>query len=84
MDKQVPDFILDKDTGPVVQQVPTHEVKVLIGRGFLDRQSKISATPGRAVIAQTLRLGHVLTLGRLAVDGLCRGQNWVDDGRCHR
>jgi len=83
MDQQVPNFVFHEDTSPVVEQVPSHKIKVLFARGFFDRQCKVSTTLGGAVIAQTLRRGNLVPLGGLAVDGLCWRQYRIDDRRTH-
>lgn len=43
VNQQVPGFVFGKYAGPIVQQVPANELKVLPASGRIDRQSKVSA-----------------------------------------
>jgi hypothetical protein len=35
--EQIPNVVLDKNGCPVMEQVPSHEVEILLGAGLLDR-----------------------------------------------
>lgn len=52
--QQVPGFILSKNSGLLVQQIPADVVEILDLSRRINRQSKIAATLGRAEIAQDL------------------------------
>jgi hypothetical protein len=79
MDQQVPHIILDEHARPVVQQIPTHEIKILLSGRLLDRKCKISTALGGAIIAQTLRLGNFVPFGDPPIDGLGRSQYRIDN-----
>jgi hypothetical protein len=72
VNKQVPSFFVDKDRCPVVKQIPTNEIKVFATGRFVDRQRKIVAALGGAVIAKVFALGKVRTSADAGGSG-CRG-----------
>ena len=51
VDQKVPVFTLDKNRGPVMQQVPTNEVKISTIDRFVDGEGKIVAALRGAVFA---------------------------------
>lgn len=72
MHEEVPDVVLDKNGGSIVEQVPTHEVEILFAAGLFDGEGKVTAALGRAVIAEAFSGGNFVALGDTAINGFGR------------
>lgn len=71
MHEQVPNFVLDENGGAIVEEVPSHEVEVLMCGRFFDGECEVAAATRGAVIAKAFAGGDFFTLGDATVDGLC-------------
>jgi len=72
MDEEVPDVVLDKHGGAIVEQVPSHEVEILFATGLFDGEGKVTAAFCRAVIAEALAGRNLIAFGNAAIDGFGR------------
>ena len=77
VDQKVPDPIIDKHTGAIMQQKPANEIVVFRFLRSVDRQCKIPAADRGAVIAQALSLRNLRLLRPASVDRLGKF-GWCD------
>jgi|694.fasta_scaffold14379_5 hypothetical protein len=83
MNQQVPNLVFDEYARSIVQQVPTHKIKILLTGRFVNRKCKVSATLGSTVIAQALARWDLLPFWRFPVNGFGWQQNWIYNATCH-
>jgi len=82
MHQQVPVVAFDEHGRPVMQQVPSQEIKVATVDGLVNIQGEVVTALGRAVFAQIAPLGQIFALDLLGTESERCGHRTVLGFKC--